>query len=867
MVLAACRLAWPAVARRESLVATARHIERRFPELGERLSIAVAFSNAEPCDPPAGSRELRQAAIAEAQRAAEGLDFRAALDVRPLGQALALAGAATALAALFVVLNPAAFALAARRLALPWRDLSWPRRHELAFVTAPQRLASGDTFEVVLIDRRGRLPDRVEMQIHRQTAEGPRLERQPLQDAGGKMVFRLDNVQRSFAYRARGGDDDSMPWTVVSVVAPPRVIDLAVQVTPPAYSGLAEQATGRVVRALRGSRLKVQARLDKPIRDVAVKAEGAGVPLPAVEVAADGQTFTAGASAPWILEGSGAVTFVLIDLHGLKFDRDTRLELVAVPDAPPVIAWELPSDDALVTSSAAVPIQALVKDDLAVRSVQLRYARRTTAGDVSDEQVYEISPAPTQPSAPSPADLVDQAADSAAALAANDTRQVKHRWELSAIAGLRPGDVVSLRLTADDFLPQEATTAPRRLTIITQEELASRVASRQAAILGQIAEALRLAVQCRDETRALLSRLPASGALSPEDVGQLEAIRHSQQQVARLLSDRPDGAAGQTAALLDELINNRALDQPIFHRLTQLRDGLLRLNAIPLPAAEQELLEAVKLARAADEPAAGCGVDEAASGVAQRLMLASQRQQEIAAALEQLVGNLAHWDSSQRLERELMQIEDQQVRLLRETDELRLRTTTGLEATAAERAAARELAQRELELGRRFDKLQARLEGHVSQRPADGPATAADARRAVQAARRLAIGGQMRQAASQLGQLQLNQSIELQQAALKALGELRGVLSPPQERAAADAPGQPPGPTAADVLLVKTQQEAINRRTAELERRRREHGTLTPDEEKEFDLLAKEQRRLADIVLGWIKRPLDEPRRGEEKQP
>ena len=38
------------------------------------------------------------------------------------------------------------------------------------------------------------------------------------------MIFRLDNVTQSLAYRASGGDDDTMPWTELAVIEPPKVV-------------------------------------------------------------------------------------------------------------------------------------------------------------------------------------------------------------------------------------------------------------------------------------------------------------------------------------------------------------------------------------------------------------------------------------------------------------------------------------------------------------------------------------------------------------------------------------------------------------------------------------------------------------------
>src|SRR6476620_3617462 len=66
-IIAFLKLAWPAIRLRQSAVSTARRIELRFPDLGERLSSAIAFSAEAVTNPVAGSSALRQAVIAEAE--------------------------------------------------------------------------------------------------------------------------------------------------------------------------------------------------------------------------------------------------------------------------------------------------------------------------------------------------------------------------------------------------------------------------------------------------------------------------------------------------------------------------------------------------------------------------------------------------------------------------------------------------------------------------------------------------------------------------------------------------------------------------------------------------------------------------------
>src|SRR5262245_3084355 len=73
---------------RQDVIATARRIERRFPELQERLSSAMAFLKQRELDPTAGSIALRRTVITDAETQSAALDFNQVLDGRAAFRAL-----------------------------------------------------------------------------------------------------------------------------------------------------------------------------------------------------------------------------------------------------------------------------------------------------------------------------------------------------------------------------------------------------------------------------------------------------------------------------------------------------------------------------------------------------------------------------------------------------------------------------------------------------------------------------------------------------------------------------------------------------------------------------------------------------------
>jgi len=818
------RLAWPAIAFRSNLVSAARRIELCFPMLGERLSSAMAFLTQSAGDPTAGSAGLRRAVVAEAEALAAGLDFRAVLDRRAPRRAGLVAAVVLGVAGLVCAANPAAAGLALARLAQPWRELPWPRRHELAFVAVPERLASGSNLELALVDRHGRLPESVELLLRH---EG-RIESRPMKLLGERMVARLDNVTRGFDYRARGGDDDTMPWTELTVVEPPKIVELSVEVEPPAYAGLPARQEGRIAKALIGSKLRVRGRLDKPIREALAKVETAGLNVPAVQVSADGRSFRAPAQGQWLVERSGAFWFELTDESGVVFGRDTRIELHAAADAPPSIAWESPADHSFVTPRAIVPVRGLVKDDLAIRGIQLRYLR---PGQSDEEQVLPL--------------YVGQAASLPGQTATNgrgfegDSRAIDYAWDLAQLAGLAPGDVLAARITAEDHKPQLATSIVHRLTIITDEELTSRITQRQGAILSQLAEALRMARQCREQTAALEARLLESKQLAAGDLNHLQSAQHNQRQVQRLLGAGPEGVEGQIVALLAELAANRVENHASGQRLNELLAQVRALNLQPLPAIDQQLGEAFKTAREALD-AAPCG-EGPAEGVAHTLHEAGTKQDEVVQALERMVGTLSEWDSFSRLAREIGQIRSEEERLARDTDELIVKAA----AAAPPANAAGNLSRQQVELGRQLDKVQTRMEEMLTRLQATDPLAAGTLADALNTARSLAIGGQMREAAARLRQLQLGEARQTEQLVLDGLKQLLETLSLRRDYELARTVGSLKSASAAlgGMLSRSAQVQADLTAAAALpadEKRRRELQRL----QRELEKLAQESQEL-----------------------
>ena len=755
-------------------VQAAQHIERRFPVLGDLLSSAVAFSSQQVGDTKAGSYELRRTVIAQAEVATESFDFRTCLDQRQTVKALVAAALLILTVSVLSVVDGPSVGLAVRRLACPWGDWPWPRRHQLEFSVAPERLPVGDDFEVELIDANGRLPDQVQIHYWFEDDESDATQSFAMQPLGQRVTHRLTNVTRSFYYRATGGDDLRMPWRELKIVEPPRVVSQELRLEPPAYTRLAARAATGNFRTLRHTRVTLHVRVNKPLSRAALVTDTidgeAAIPLH-VDKDRLGCELRSSDTSSWEIVKSGSYGFQLVDADGMEVGARERWEVEAITDAPPTVLLRHPATDQFLTARARLPVDVVVKDDLAIRDVVLHF-RRSSSGDV--EQMVDLWRGPAQ--------VPSETLDSSGTRDAGDQREDRYEWDLALLPTLAAGEQLAIRVVATDYQPQEGASGSRQITIISDEECEERLAARQAEILAQIAEVARIQEQTQSQTSQLSARVPANAALSREDVDVLQGSELNQRQVQQRLGHPHDGVAAQVAEILQELEYNR-LDTPqTLERLHELRDGVRSLNENELPRIEHDLVDALKQAReflAAGSDSTDPSHVERRNALVQLLGSVSTEQEKVVGALEQLLGQLTQWDSFRQLARELGRLRRDQEVVKQQAEMLRTATLSkDLQSLSDDdRAALVRLTERQTDLALRFEALQSRMDA-VRQTLAETDAVAAGTlNEALELSRREGVAGGVRDAARNVEDNRLSQAVERQTWVIERFIEIQDILS------------------------------------------------------------------------------------------
>ncbi|MEQ8785752.1 MAG: hypothetical protein RIC55_05615 [Pirellulaceae bacterium] len=872
VIISACVLAavgaavywflWPVLRAKRGDLQVAQRIERRFPQLGDRLSSSLVFLRQPVDEPTAGSPVLRKAVVAEASALTENLDLTGAVDLRWSRRALLTLSYLFRVLLLIGLLNPSASGLAISRMAAPWSEQAWPRRHDLAFVDPPQRIAAGSDFEVRVVDRNGRLPDEVLLEYWYDGDGSESIQSQAMQPAEKAMTLRLTNVHRPFKFRARGGDHDNMPWQALAVVEPPRIESLDVRLVPPAYTALPETASDSAIRAIEGTRVGIRGTVTRPLAAARLRLEGEDEPLAEATIAPDGGefVFAASSSDAWRIERSGRYWIELVDREGVTAGSDTRWNVTAVPDSPPSVSIQRPGSTTHVMPQALLPLQVVVKDDLALHTVALRYTR----SDQSEQQAQQVELYRGPAQAP-PAD--------ASAPPTGQQRTIDHGFDLSQVVDLAPGTFLELQVVAEDYKPQTGQSTSRRLVIISRDELEDRIARRRASILRRLTEVLNRQRDTRGQTTSLEIQLAETGAFTARDIDQLQSAELNQRQLHERLTAEGDSVRVEIESLLDELESNRIDSPDVNRRMRQLLAIVVRLGDRQMPEIEQQLITALKISRAAiyqgaadaddgnvddgkadegkansaeqdseEDPTSAAEFQEAAPPVRMALADAGTRQDAVIAELEQLLGELSQWDNYRRFTREFGRLQDEQDEIGAETDRLRIETLgkSPDDLTAQQRAELRKLGQRQFDAARRLDQTLSRMQQMSDELAETDPLAADTLDDAMRAARDLAIGGQMHESGRAVEDNRLGQATDLQREVQQGLEQVLDILSNRREHQLERIVEQ--------LTKASEELEGLRKRQEELQKQMQSAAQLADPAQRERELmrLVKEQQQAAE---------------------
>lgn len=545
-VLCARELVAP-LRRLPGLVGIAVLVERAHPALRQLLVSAVELARS---PRPMGAPELVADVLHRADAQARTLSTHGVLDTRGPRRRLALGSAAVLVCALVLATNSAAAAIFFDRLF--GGDAPWPRRTQLhveiplpgaetpseleepGHEPAEIRLRIARGSDVPLVVRaEGTVPD--EVLLHFKSGESA-----VLPSTGGP-AFRtlLRSLQDDTEFYVTGGDDtDDRPWVRLKVLQPPDVEALAIELTPPAYTGIAPRVEfDRDVEVLQGTRVSVhvlptprkahgRARLLPEDRAV----ELVPAPFPARPDAAAGAATETGLAFTLEADKNLRYRFELQDDTGLANPDPGLFAINVTEDRAPEIELLAPSRTEIDTlMGGLVALRARAEDDFGITAFSWSSRSATDDGHAAAPAELEWRPLTDEERATEQASAEPSARSRARAIAVG-----RAHVDVSKLApGVAEGQQHELVVTArDNRTPaaREGRSSAVRVRIVTTDEFVRRLQERLTRIQASANSVTELQREKARRTDELLATLESDGAGLANTDAELGALSTGQRR-------------------------------------------------------------------------------------------------------------------------------------------------------------------------------------------------------------------------------------------------------------------------------------------------------------------------------------------------
>lgn len=773
-----------------SLLAVARRLERQIPSLDDRLSSAVAIlQSGDRQSGASGGRSMPATDLTDRAVRQAAVDLEEAQPERAIarGPAWRMAILATMCLAAVVAAcwwRPSVASLAAHRLFAPAGQAAWPQRHHLQLLNVPPRMHAGTDLEVFVHDQRGELPADTEVLIRDEQGD---VESALLRLSGKAAMATIERVSGDFAIRARGGDDNTMPWRIVRVVTPPALDRYHVRLLPPAYSGRqARTLVGERFRVLAGTQIWIEAIIAPPITDAQfvridrgappVVPASSGTDTPADEASAadlptswpvavgdGGRSLAVG---PITLDRDGHFAFRWVDSEGLAGESREQWRIEVDQDAVPRVAITEPAADLEITPSGSIDLAFTADDDLGLAGSW--FELRTSAD-------------PSQPIRLEVERYEDNRREA--------TQRI--RWAIAELPSsaeignapewsVGPGETIEVIGVALDRGGGRGESTTRRLRIVSPEKLQQNLARNQRAAMEQLREAAREQAIAAEQAEAARGRLSGDAEQAAAAADRLRAADSAQSTVQRRIDEGPQSALEQLRSALRNARDNQ-LDAATLEQLLGQVEAIADEHVRP---AGDQLDRTRDALSAGDAAAAEEAIDEA---------IAAQRQ--AAERLGEVVDTLQRQDARRAAIDQLTELAAAQSRLGEESRDI---------ADASDPASeASRLAQRQRALARNAETLAQRLQQLADEMQQQDAAVAAAAERALETLeqgpaedptrRRGAAADAMRAAANELERGREGRAAEMQSDVVEQLSTARRQLSgeaPDAEETGNDEPAK-----------------------------------------------------------------------------
>ncbi|MBI5850997.1 MAG: hypothetical protein HZB39_08205 [Planctomycetes bacterium] len=574
------------------------------------------------------SESLMRGVIDAMQKGLARIDVSRAIDRRRVvKRSLTFAAVVLALGGLALAFPDTATLWARRNLLLA--DVEWPRATWLSFdgIEGDQVLRVAERDDVTLrVRAQGVVPDQVELEVR--FAGGDHTTRTMERTGDGLFTTTLASLLETATVVARGGDGETPPLRI-ELVARPKITDLVVHATPPAYIGAEERpldVIGGEFAVPRGSTLRVTGRSTKPlatgwlVRDAQARFTAT--------IAGDGLAFEI-AFAP---EASGAHQLEVVDRDDLPPAAPTLLYIRVRDDQAPVLDYRTRGIGSLITANARIQGTLKLRDDHGLGAVgalfRVMSATPPENGEKPPEPPFEAAAVDWL------GELQVGATEAELELVFDLQTLMKDPDPNSALNQVRPDTLLSLRFDAVDRKapqPNAATSDIRTLRVVTREKLLQELRRRQSEQRAELERVLQKEVEARAAIAEILSPT-AAHADAPRAKLRIEQLARQQ----NALGKTAQAVAERYREILDEMLNNRLFEPNVVRGIeSKVVSPLVTLALEDFPDSAS-LIDA--FAQKGDDPSRSATTEalDALIGKLRRIVEQMERTEDLAAIVESL---------------------------------------------------------------------------------------------------------------------------------------------------------------------------------------------------------------------------------------
>lgn len=513
----------------------ARLVEHAEPKLREDLLSAVELGRAQ-SGSVFDSEQFRALVQSDVAARMEKLDMDQLLPAQLLRRYVFIAAAIGVVCVVAFALTGFQFGTLMMRALLPMANFARVSKVQVKIVEpapAEMRVPQGDTLPLI-VELSGQRANKAFLETF--TPNGGR-EIVPMSPVGPDRFTATIQVGReNVHYRVRAGDALTKKYQL-EAVARPAVVEFQKSYVYPAYAKLEPKVITEEngdLAGLEGSEVELRLRTNQKVRDAELRIEQ-GKKNTVVPLTAQGDALVA--KVPLSLSGIYRVHLVGAE-SGFENKFSPEYELRAEPDLVPQVELTLPKQDLILPSNEIVDVLGTAADDLALAKVAQWV--KINDGKWKETTLSQNSGAEAK---------------------------VERRWDLFE-QGVKPGDLVTMKLVATDLKGNRAESRPLQVTITATGFEAKRMQAlngwRQLyeALKAQQTAATALTKQ-GNEARQQFERMPENDAqrqqvlLPPaaalEDLAQKNA--DVLKQLATTIREAVPGHQAANLALMAHLVN------------------------------------------------------------------------------------------------------------------------------------------------------------------------------------------------------------------------------------------------------------------------------------------------------------------------